>query len=212
MKPLPGATCTAFVGHRRVASGPLPDVARACKEALDAGVREPLLVFDDRSGRQLEIDFRGTPKQVLARLRAQATPLEAPAAAPAARGPGRPKLGVVAREVTLLPRHWDWLGEQPGGASATLRRLVEDARRGNGPRERARRSAEALERFMLAMAGDLPGYEEASRCFYRGDRIGFDARTAKWPKDVRTHARRLAAMAWDDAAQPAQHPARQRGA
>jgi hypothetical protein len=193
MKPLPDTTCTAFAGHRLVASGPLRDVARACKDVLDAGAPAPL-VFDDRSGRQLEIDFRGTPKQVLARLR---TPATAPKTA-TARGPGRPKLGVLAREVTLLPRHWDWLGEQPGGASATLRRLVEDARRGNGPRDRARRSAEALERFMLAMAGDLPGYEEATRCFYRADRAGFDARTAKWPEDVRAHARRLAAVAWDD--------------
>lgn len=203
MKPLPDTICTAFAGHRRVASGPLPDVALACKEILDAGANAPLLVFDDRSGRQLEIDFRGTPKQVLARLRTPTASPAAPAAAQTVRGPGRPKLGVVAREVTLLPRHWDWLGEQPGGASATLRRLVEDARRGNGPRERARCSAEALERFMLAVAGDLPGYEEATRCFYRADRAGFDARTTKWPKDVRAHARRLAAMAWDDAAQSA---------
>lgn len=203
MKPLPDTTCTAFASHRLVASGRLPDVAMACKKVLDAGAQEPLLVFDDHSGRQLEIDFRGTPKQVLARLRTQVATSDAPAAAQPARGPGRPKLGVVAREVTLLPRHWDWLGEQSGGASATLRRLVEDARRGNGPRERARRAGEALERFMLAMAGNFPGYEEASRCFYRADRTGFDARTAKWPKDVRMHARRLAAMAWDDAAQPA---------
>ena len=196
MKPQPDTLCTAFSGHRLVASGPLPQVVLACKDVVDARAHAPLLIFDDRSGRTLEVDFRGTPKQVLARLQA---PAATPAASGTARGPGRPKLGVVAREVTLLPRHWEWLGEQPGGASATLRRLVEDARRGNGPRERARRSAEALERFMLAMAGDLPGYEEATRSFYRTDRAGFEAHTAKWPKDVRAHARRLAAMAWDDA-------------
>lgn len=188
--------CTAFDGHRLIASGPLAEVALAAKRALDAGAEGPVLVFDDRSGRPVDIDFRGSAEQVLARL-----PVAEPEAPepPAPRGPGRPRLGVVAREVTLLPRHWDWLSEQPGGASATLRRLVEEARRGGGERDRQRQAAEAVDRFMLAMAGNLPGYEEASRAFWRKERDRFTQLTDAWPQDVREHVRHLAIRAWDEA-------------
>ncbi|MFC5742297.1 DUF2239 family protein [Dyella tabacisoli] len=186
-------TCTAFVGHRLIASGPLSEVVLATKQALDAAGDEPVLIFNDRSSRQVEIDFRGTPGEVLARLSDDTT------APPAARGPGRPKLGVVAREVTLLPRHWDWLATQPGGASAALRRLVEDASRGNNSKVRAREASEAVDRFMQTMTGDFPGHEEASRAFWRKEAAMFEAVTAPWPVDVRDHLRRLAAMAWDEA-------------
>lgn len=196
MPPHDSPSCTAFDGHRLVASGPLAEVALAAKQALDAGAQGPLLVFDDASSQPVEIDFRGTPKQVLARLaRDTATPVPA-----ASRGPGRPKLGVTAREVTLLPRHWDWLGRQPGGASATLRRLVEEARRAGHAKERARLASEAADRFMRVMAGDLPGYEEAARAFWRGQRDAFAARIASWPRDVRDHLLRLATIAWDEQA------------
>lgn len=184
-----GSTVTAFDGHRLIASGALPEVALACKHALDAGAGG-VLIFDDSSGRPVEVDFRGTPQKVLARLEAKQP----------ARGPGRPKLGVIAREVTLLPRHWDWLGEQPGGASAVLRRLVEEAARGNLIKQRARRSAEALDRVMRDLAGDLPDYEEASRAFWRREPRRFATLVKAWPKDVRDHLRKLAAIAWDDAA------------
>lgn len=195
MRPHDSQTCTAFDGRRLIASGPLTDVAVATKRAIDAGAAGPVLVFDDQSSLPVEIDFRGTPDEVLSRLA-----LAAPDAdKPAARGPGRPKLGVVAREITLLPRHWDWLASQPGGASATLRRLVEDARRGNHGRERARRSSEALDRFLQAMGGNLPHYEEAARAYWRGERDRFDELLRDWPADVRDHARRLAAASWDDA-------------
>ena len=190
MHPSQSQSCTAFDGHRLIASGSLRDVALATKHAIDAGAKGPVLVFDDQTSLPVEIDFRGTPEDVLSRLG-----LAAPEAAP--RGPGRPRLGVVAREVTLLPRHWEWLAAQPGGASATLRRLVEEARRGGA--DRARRSGEALDRFMQAMAGDLPHYEEASRAYWRGERDHFDHLIEAWPADVRDHARRLAAIAWDDA-------------
>jgi hypothetical protein len=105
---------------------------------------------------------------------------------------------VVPREVTLLPRQWTWLGQQPGGASAALRRLVEQSIREGGARERARRAMESVDRFMRVMAGDAPGYEEASRAFYRADRQRFNALTAAWPKDVGEHLRQLAAIAWDE--------------
>jgi hypothetical protein len=186
-------TCTAFVGHRLIATGSLSEVAQATKRVMDAGGDEPVLIFDDRSSRQVEIDFRGSVDDVLARL-----PSEAPEPT-AARGPGRPKLGVIAREVTLLPRHWDWLASQSGGASATLRRLVEDAARGNSSKLRARQASEAVDRFMQTMTGNFPGHEEASRAFWRNERASFDAVIDAWPVDVRDHLRRLAAMAWDEA-------------
>jgi hypothetical protein len=195
MHPQLSRTCTAFDGHRLIASGPVADVALAAKRAIDAGAAGPVLVFDDLSSRPVEIDFRGSIDDVLARLQAQ----DALGTAPPARGPGRPKLGVVAREVTLLPRHWDWLAAQSGGASATLRRLVEDARRDAHGRDRARQSSEALDRFMQAMAGDLPNYEEASRAYWRGERERFAELIRVWPADVREHAQRLAAASWDDA-------------
>lgn len=186
------STCTAFDHHRLLASGPLAEVVRAAKLALDAGAQEPLLIFDDHDSRQLEVDFRGTLSEVLARL-----PV-ADEAIP--RGPGRPKLGVVPREVTLLPRHWNWLASQPGGASAVLRRLVEQASRSSGARDRARHAVESVDRFMRVIGGDLPGYEEASRAFYRKDHASFDQLTATWPEDVRAHLRPLVAIAWDEQA------------
>lgn len=188
-------TCSAFDHQRLIASGPLIEVVRATKQALDAGAQGPLLIFDDRSSRQIEIDFRGTAEQVLARL-----PLGETAPELVARGPGRPKLGVVPREVTLLPRHWDWLSSQPGGASAVLRRLVEQTMRHHGAKDRARLAQESVDRFMLAMTGDLGQHEEASRAFYRHERERFITLTEPWPRDVRDHLRRLAAAAWDDMA------------
>ena len=186
-------TCAAFDHHRLIASGALIDVARAAKQALDAGAHGPMLIFDDRTGRQIEIDFRGTTDNVLERLQHDQL-----APKPVARGPGRPKLGVVPREVTLLPRHWDCLGQQPGGASAVLRRLVEHASRGNDQKERTRRAMEAVDRFMLAMTGDFVGHEEASRAFYRGERERFATLTENWPLDVRAHLHHLATAAWND--------------
>ena len=149
------------------------------------------LVLDDATGEALEFDLRGTADEVRARLRS--APTEAP---PAPRGPGRPKLGVVAKEVTLLPRHWGWLSRQPGGASVTLRRLVEEARRAGSAKDQARQAGEALDRAMRTLAGDLPGYEDASRAFWRGEQAAFERLTKAWPADVRSYVRRLAKPAW----------------
>lgn len=189
-------SCIAFNGHKQIAQGALPDVARAAKLALDAGIDGPLLVLDERDSRQVEIDFRGSVDGVLSRLTAPSSP--AAPAEPARRGPGRPKLGVVPREVTLMPRHWAWLSEQPGGASAVLRRLVEHSIRHGSAKEHARQAVESVDRFMRVMAGNETGYEEASRAFYRGDRERFGALTVTWAPDVRAHLQRLAAIAWDE--------------
>jgi len=190
MRPENSQTCTAFHGARLLASGSCADVALAVKGVLEAGATDPVLVFDDRSGRPVEFDLRGSDAEVLARLKPTPSP---------PRGPGRPRLGVSAREVTLLPRHWDWLAAQSGGASAVLRRLVEQAIRDGGAGQRARESAESVDRFMLAMTGNLAGHEEASRAFWRGERERFAELTDGWPADVRDHLRHLAAIAWDEA-------------
>jgi hypothetical protein len=184
-------SCTVFAGERRIASGALSDVATKAKGAVDRG--ESVFIFDDVTAQPIEVDFRGSAADVRKRL---AQPVAAAPPAPAAgtpRGPGRPKLGVVAREVTLLPRHWDWLNAQPGGASVALRKLVEDARRQNGGKDRARRAREVAYRFMSAMAGNRPGFEEAARALFAGDRARFDMQAAAWPADIRTHAAELAA-------------------
>ncbi|MEW9571706.1 DUF2239 family protein [Rhodanobacter sp. Si-c] len=184
------SSCTAFDGHVLIASGALAEVALAVKRLLDRHPARTPLILDDATGQPVEVDFRGSADEVLARLQPAASD-EAP------RGAGRPRLGVVAREVTLLPRHWYWLNSQPGGASATLRRLVEEARRNGSAKDRARLAGEAADRFMRVVAGDLAGYEEASRALWRGDRDAFNRHTRGWPKDVREHARRLAAIARD---------------
>ncbi len=158
---------------------------------IDEGASAPVLIFDDATSELVEIDFRGTVGEVLSRLSPVVTEEEV-----SPRRPGRPRLGVVAREVTLLPRHWEWLNSQPGGASVALRKLVEEARRSSEGKDRVRRSQEAAYRFLSAMAGNEPGYEEALRALFAGDRARFDALAESWPPDVRDHARMLAAAAF----------------
>ncbi len=183
---------TAFEGQRRLASGPLGEVALAVKQA-ERQASAPIAIFDDRTGRAIDLDLRGSPAEVLARL-AQASPGRAPDAAPPLepRGRGRPKLGVVAREVTLLPRHWEWLNAQPGGASVALRKLVEQARRANGDADRQRAARDAAYHFMSAMAGNLQNFEEAARALFADDRRTFAGLIAAWPADIRNHVVELA--------------------
>ncbi|MCT9124764.1 DUF2239 family protein [Cupriavidus gilardii] len=200
------ATCTAFIGERLLASGAPGAVALAVKRALaqrggDASA-PAVLAFDDRSGRQIDFDLRGTDQEIVARLQpegrqpaAEQTEREGEESRGEPRTPGRPRLGVVAREVTLLPRHWEWLAAQPGGASVTLRKLVEQARAQDGGRQAIREAQQAADRFMLAMLGNQPGYEDASRALYAGDGERFVMLTESWPRDLRDHVRRLAAAA-----------------
>jgi hypothetical protein len=191
---------TSFAGHRRLSSGAPADVALAVKRALEAGGDAPILVIDDSTGRPVDINTTGSDVDVVARLAAtgaEGLPVADQdsadtAAGDAPRGPGRPKLGVVAREVTLLPRHWEWLATQRGGASTTLRRLVEDARRDDGGKDAVRKSQERAYHFMSAMAGDFPGFEEATRALFANDRQTFGQRIAGWPRDVADHATWLA--------------------
>ncbi|WP_336597553.1 DUF2239 family protein [Paraburkholderia bengalensis] len=195
------ATCTAFEGVRRLASGELKGVALAARAAIERDAGASVLIFDDETSRPIDLDLRGSERDVLARLADRAagsapSTEDAGEAPSASRGRGRPKLGVVAREVTLLPRHWNWLNEQPGGASVALRKLVDAARIASEGKDRMRRAQESAYRFMTAMAGDLAGYEEATRALYANDAARFDAMTAAWPADVRDHTRKLAAPAF----------------
>lgn len=166
----PATPCTAFVEGCKVAQGPLHRVAKSVANLT------AVLVFEDANGRVIDVDPRGYPDPVEPK-----------------RGPGRPKLGVVPREVTLLQRHWDWLTQQQGGASAALRRLVDEARRTDGGATDARASREAAYRFLHAQGGDFPGFEEATRALFAGDLTGFAARIADWPEDIQAYAMALAA-------------------
>ena len=201
MPPHPVTSCTAFAGTTRIASGHPGKVALVCKALDDAGDPRILLIFDDATAEPVELDLRGTVQEVrqrYARGAPEAQP-DGPDADTAGqpRPPGRPKLGVVGREVTLLPRHWEWLNAQPGGASVALRKLVEHARRANETAGRVRRSQEAAFRFMSAIAGNERGFEEAARSLFARDRARFEAHIEPWPGDVRGYAVTLAADALD---------------
>jgi hypothetical protein len=177
---------TVFAGYQHLVSGDWPSALKMAKYHLDAG-GEPVLIFDDETGQQVDADFSGTLEDVLRRASADAT---SPAAKP---GPGRPKLGVVSREVSLLPRHWAWLQEQPNGVSATLRRLVDDARKRT---PRAQRLRDAAYRFIWALAGNFENAEEAIRALYAKEDAQLEALMERWPSDVREHVLKLVAQAW----------------
>lgn len=181
----------AFVGDRCVADGAMSEVARAAAWALQAQPQAAVLVFDCDSGQQIDLDLRGTPEEAAARAAQLAAHACTPQATAAPRR-GRPQLGVVAREVTLLPRHWEWLSAQPGGASVTLRRLVERALRASPQADRTRHAQERTYRFLTAIAGHLPGYEDALRALFGRDRDRFRALTQDWPADIARLGRQFA--------------------
>jgi hypothetical protein len=174
----------AFTGERLIAAGGLESVLTKVKHKLDKDQADQLLIFDEQTGQQAEFDFRGTLEQMLAR--------ELPK--PVAQGPGRPRLGVVSREVSLLPTHWAWLEDQPNGISAALRRVVDEASKRDPDKQRARKAREAAGRFLTALAGNRPGFEEAMRALYAGDRTQVEALTQRWPKAIRMQLGRM--MGW----------------
>ena len=212
----------AFEGPRCLAQGTLSEVALQVKAATETRPLARFMVFNARSSEILDFDHRGTADEVLARLALTHPGVQQPTtdtkvdpqakscgdAALAKSGPGRPKLGVVAREITLLPRHWAWLASQPGGASVALRKLVEQARREGQDQDERRLSQEASYRFMSAMAGSLDGFEEAARALFAADRPRFEALMAPWPTDIQTHLQQLAQSALTplDSANPSELP------
>jgi hypothetical protein len=181
---------TAFVGQRQLTSGNLAEVALAVKRAGQPAA--PIIIFSDTTGRSLDLDLRGSDDEIIARLPKTALAPAPESRATEPRGRGRPKLGVVAREVTLLPRHWEWLNVQPGGASVALRKLVDEARRATGDRDKLRAARDAAYHFMSTMAGNLANFEEASRALFADDRRRFTGLIADWPTDIRDHIVKLA--------------------
>ncbi len=179
-------TYTSFAGVRQIVSADLKTMLLQTKEYLDRDEGDSVLIFEDQTGRQVDFDFRGAPQEVVDRV-------EASKARP---GPGRPKLGVISREVSLLPRHWEWLEQQPQGISAALRRLVDEARKREPGKERARLAREAASRFMWAMAGNLPDFEEASRALFAQDQGRFEELIRDWPEDIRAHLVRMVLETW----------------
>ncbi|MCB1682908.1 MAG: DUF2239 family protein [Pseudomonadales bacterium] len=184
-----------FAGHELLEAGDLLTVAMACRANASSA---DLLVFEMASGRQIDLDVRGSQAALARRYGSKdsrndpATPATQEPGSPQGdgqpRGRGRPKLGVVGREVTLLPRHWAWLDEQRGGASAALRRLVDGARRDLSGADLIRSSQDRTNRFLSAIAGNLPGFEEATRALFNSDASRFKAETRNWPRDVRRYA------------------------
>lgn len=198
---------TALQDSDLLAQGTLRDTVAALIDAhRRTNEHQPtnFWLFDDTRGAALELDFRGTPAEVVARVATQLPAVAAEAAAPAARsGPGRPRLGVIAREVTLLPQHWEWLGQQPGGASVALRKLVHAASKANASQDRARAARDAAHRVMLTLGGSLPGFEEASRALFKGDFAATRHGLQAWPAGLQTYLGGLLDRA-EEAAQAAE--------
>ena len=182
-----------YVNSTMLAFGALREVAASVKQQVDRDPNLSVLVFHAQTSQPIELDLRGSVADVVARLE--------PAAVPSARKVGRPKLGVAAREVTLLPRHWDWLACQPGGASVTLRKLVDAARRENEGADVLTQGREALYRFIAAVAGNAPDYDEVSRALFAGQKARFLSLIASWPNDVQAHLHRLSSRAFPEAGQ-----------
>lgn len=185
MLPTAEMQCVAFDGFDLIARGGPGDVIEGLKSVQDDG--RVATVFEMETGHIVEFDLRGGVQDILARL---------PVEAHAKKGPGRPKLGVASREVTLLPRHWQWLATQPGGASVSLRKLVESAMRSAEAPDRVRKAKEATYRFMTTLAGNLDQYEEAVRHLFNANAAAFERATAHWPADVRQISNEMARAAW----------------
>ena len=186
--------CVAFRGEECLAQGAAADVvAKLLAEVSNAELPQ-IQIFDCEDSRPIELDLRLSPEALKAQFQKPASSeiAEIDSGVEPVKKRGRPRLGVVSKEVTLLPRHWEWLAAQPGGASVALRRLVEQAKKTGAEKERVRSRQEACYRFMYAMAGDRPNFEEATRALYAREEALFLQEIARWPQDIRAHTRTLA--------------------
>ncbi len=187
-------TYTAFDGNKLIFQGSLTDVVLKIKKRLGKEGNSSILIFSNSTGNVVDFNFHGHERDVQRRLEvfvseeAQAIPT----------GPGRPKLGVISREVSLLPRHWEWLATQTGGSSATLRCLVEEARKKSENGNQIKQAQERTYKFMLAIAGDFEGYEEVLRALYKKDEITFLAKIENWPKDIQVHLKDISEPVFED--------------
>lgn len=185
---------TAFEDTKLIIHGTLDEVALKIKKRIKVKPSASILIFSDSTGKQMDLDLRGSESEILDKLKVFLTTPESEQAAPA--GPGRPKLGVVPREVSLLPRHWEWLATQSGGASATLRRLIDEARKNSSAKEQVKESQERTHKFMTALAGDLKNYEDALRALYARDKKLFSSLIREWPEDIKEYTKKLSAESW----------------
>ena len=188
--------CTAFSNNQAIATGVVQDVAIKVKAELESNPNLQVLFFDDSTGEEFDLDLRGSHEEIEERIinqfpeQGESEQSESdPEENKPHKGPGRPKLNVVSREVTLQPRHWSWLKKQPSSASSVLRRLVDEARRANLEKEKHDACQEAVYSFISAVAGDLPGYEEAIRCLFNSDYRRFDQLISSWPNDIYCYAK-----------------------
>lgn len=185
---------TAFHGNKFLVQGQLEEVVLQLRQKLKSDSSASILVFSDLTGKEMDFDLRGSEKEVLQRLQVYLSHDEKSLGH---SGPGRPKLGVVAREVSLLPRHWEWLSTQSGGASAILRRLIEAEKKNSSSRDLLRQAQERAHKFMSAMAGNLENFEEALRALYAKDKTKFKEQISKWPNDIKDHTKKMAAAAFE---------------
>jgi len=185
--------CTAFVNCTQLASGTVQDVAMAAKNWHETNDTQTLLVFDSNTGAAIDLALEGSLQQVEQRY-------QSPPAIVAIRKPGRPKLGVVGHEVTLLPRHWQWLRSQPGGASVALRKLVDQGRKDNAEVDDVRRARVAITTVCTALVGNIAGFEEAQRALYNNDLRRFNFEIELWPTDIKAFIGQLAPLAFKEIA------------
>jgi hypothetical protein len=190
----PDQLCAAFVGSNLIATGALAEVVHEVKRHHDAHPNDLILIFDHKKSQPIEVDLRGSMEDVFERLEKQQKPIEPKTKV---KKPGRPKLGVVSKEVTLLPRHWEWLAQQRGGASITLRRLVGEAMKAADPQAEQRSAQQSTYRLMTAVAGDLPNYEDAIRALFAAEKDDFFNIIADWPEGLRHHIVQISEVAFD---------------
>lgn len=184
-------TYTAFEDHKILSQGSLEDVVLKVKKRLEKSPESQIVIYSDITGKSMDFNFQGSEKEVLKRLEIYTTP-ETDNQGSASTGPGRPKLGVISREVSLLPKHWEWLATQSGGASNTLRKLVEESMKKTSGTLTVKTAQERTYKFMSVEAGDLENYEEALRALYRKDKERFTSEIKAWPRDVQKHIFELA--------------------
>jgi hypothetical protein len=185
-------TYTAFENFEILTWGGLEEVAIDVRKRLKAHPSASIFIFSDSTGKEMDLDFSGTEKEMLSRLKVYAS--TDPTSSP---GPGRPKLGVVSREVSLLPQHWEWCSMQEGGASAAIRRLVEEKTKAPmSAKDKTKHAQEVAYRFLSAIAGNLPNFEDAIRFLYRRDKKKFKELIADWPADLVTHTMNLTEAAF----------------
>lgn len=181
-------TYTAFDNTSIIAHGSLRDVILKTKKILGKSENSSFLIFSDSTGKTIDFNFQGTEKEILKRLEIFVS--NSDEKIELAR-PGRPKLGVISREISLLPRHWEWLATQSSGASSSIRNLIEDAIKKSTSKVSLKQQQEKVYRVMTTLAGDLDGYEEAIRSLYKRDRESFIKFTKGWSKDLRSYLEKL---------------------